>query len=137
MPESWDTLFVSLSNFAPDGKLTMDSVIASVLNEETRRKKMGSSNRSEAHYVAQESNRGREFELLEVGTIPKTCLNPKIDLFVITAKTNHIKRFCRKMKRDKSKERKGNSSKSKSEEKNTTVLEIRDDHLLFIGDKDA
>ncbi|CAO2834889.1 unnamed protein product [Amaranthus hypochondriacus] len=50
--ESWDTLFVSLSNSAPGGKLTMESVKASLLNEKTRRKEMGSSNHSEAHYVA-------------------------------------------------------------------------------------
>ncbi|CAO2841500.1 unnamed protein product [Amaranthus hypochondriacus] len=59
LPESWDTLFESLSNSAPDGKLTMESVKASLLSEETRRKEMDSSNHSEAHYVAQESNRRR------------------------------------------------------------------------------
>ena len=59
LPKSWDILFVSLSNSAPDGKLTMDGVKASLLNEETKRKEIGSSNHSEAHYVAQESNRWR------------------------------------------------------------------------------
>lgn len=38
LPESWDTLVVSLSNSAPQGKLTMEIVKASLLNEETRRR---------------------------------------------------------------------------------------------------
>ena len=50
---------MSLSNYVPDGKLIMDSVKASVLNKETKKKEMGSSNHSKGHYVAQESNRGK------------------------------------------------------------------------------
>lgn len=38
LPESWDTLVVTLSNSAPGGKLTMDSVLDNLLNEEARRK---------------------------------------------------------------------------------------------------
>ena len=41
------------------------------------------------------------------------------------------------MKRDKSKERKGDSSESKSEEKNTKALAISDDDVLFVGDKEC
>ena len=90
---SWDTLFISLSNSAPDGKLTMDIVKASLLNEETRRKEMGSSNHSEAHYVAQEFNRGEaKVELLEVEIIPETSLNPIEELFFITATSQVILR---------------------------------------------
>lgn len=39
LPESWDTLVVTLSNSAPEGRLSMDMVADSVLNEEARRKK--------------------------------------------------------------------------------------------------
>ena len=35
--ESWDTLVVTLSNSAPEGKLTMDTVSDSLLGEEARR----------------------------------------------------------------------------------------------------
>ena len=38
LPESWDTLVVTLSNSTPKGKLTMDIVIDSLLNKEARRK---------------------------------------------------------------------------------------------------
>ena len=36
--DSWDTLVISLSNSAPNGKLTMDTVKDSLFNEEARRK---------------------------------------------------------------------------------------------------
>ena len=34
--ESWDTLIITLSNFALDGKLSMDNVTDSLLNKESR-----------------------------------------------------------------------------------------------------
>ena len=36
LPESWDTLIITLSNFALDGKLSMDNVTDSLLNKESR-----------------------------------------------------------------------------------------------------
>ena len=36
LPESWDTLVVTLSNSAPNGKLIMDNVTNSLLNEESK-----------------------------------------------------------------------------------------------------
>jgi len=38
LPDDWETLVVSLSNSAPDGKLTMSMVKDVVFNEEARRK---------------------------------------------------------------------------------------------------
>ncbi|KAK8921663.1 hypothetical protein KSP39_PZI019972 [Platanthera zijinensis] len=43
LPESWETLVVSLSNSAPDGVVTMEMVSGCLLNEELRRKDSGSS----------------------------------------------------------------------------------------------
>ena len=37
LPESWETLVVTVSNSAPDGVVTMSQVTSSLLNEETRR----------------------------------------------------------------------------------------------------
>ena len=56
LPESWDTLVVTLNNFALDGKLSMDNVTDSLLNEESRRKEKSLSSHSEANVV---ENRGR------------------------------------------------------------------------------
>ena len=36
LPESWETLVVTVSNSAPDGVVTMSQVTSSLLNEETR-----------------------------------------------------------------------------------------------------
>ena len=139
LPESWNTLFVLLSNSSPDGKLTMDSIKTSLLNEETRRKEMGSCIHSEAHYVAQDSNRRRSKSRASRGrdnSRDKSKSKSRIICHYYD-KPSHVKRFCRKIKRDKLKERKGDSSESKSDEKNTTTLAANDDDLLFIGDKEC
>jgi len=41
LPDSWNMLVVSLSNSAPDGKLTPDMAKNNMLNEEARRKEKG------------------------------------------------------------------------------------------------
>lgn len=56
LPESWDTLVVTLSNSAPEGKLTMDTVSDSLLDEEARRMERGESAHPEANVI---ENRGR------------------------------------------------------------------------------
>lgn len=43
LPERWETLVVSLSNSALDRVVTMNQVTGNLLNEETRRKSLGSS----------------------------------------------------------------------------------------------
>ena len=44
LPDSWETLVVSLSNFAPNGVLQLAMVKDSLFNEEIRRKDMGKDN---------------------------------------------------------------------------------------------
>ena len=59
LPESWETLVVTISNSAPDGVVTMGQVTSSLLNEETRRKSAGPSH-SEAFVLRGRSKtRGR------------------------------------------------------------------------------
>lgn len=55
LPDSWETLVVTLSNSAPDGKLTMSVVKDALFNEEARRKDMST---DETHALVTE-NRGR------------------------------------------------------------------------------
>ena len=45
-PDNWETLVVSLSNSCQEDKLSLEAIKASLLNEETRRKKMGASSQS-------------------------------------------------------------------------------------------
>ena len=50
LPDSWETLVVTVSNFTPNEILTMESVKDSLLNEEARKKeKSESSARALAH----------------------------------------------------------------------------------------
>ena len=49
LPESWNTLVVTLSNSAVGGKITMETITNSLLNEEVRRKERGISMQSEAN----------------------------------------------------------------------------------------
>ena len=57
LPDSWNTFVVSLSNSAPDGKLTPDMVKNSLLNEEARRKEKGSHQASSSDaYVAEKKD---------------------------------------------------------------------------------
>jgi hypothetical protein len=59
MPDSWNTLVVSVSNSAPDGKLALEMVKNSMLNKEARNKEKGDASSSDA-YVA-ESHGKKEY----------------------------------------------------------------------------
>jgi hypothetical protein len=52
MPDSWNMLVVSVSNSTPDGKLRLEMVKNSMLNEEARKKEKGDASSSDA-YVAE------------------------------------------------------------------------------------
>ena len=56
-PEIWETLVVSLSNYVPNGVVSIEQVSASILNEELRRRNAGTSS-GESHALVSE-NRGR------------------------------------------------------------------------------
>ncbi|GFZ02776.1 hypothetical protein Acr_15g0013840 [Actinidia rufa] len=47
--QSWETLVVSLSNSAPNGKLTTSMVMDALFNEEARRREMGSTDQNSAY----------------------------------------------------------------------------------------
>ena len=62
LPNSWETLVMSLSNSAPDGKLAMSSVKDALFNEESRRKDIGAVCAEQTRALVTEnrgSNRGR------------------------------------------------------------------------------
>ncbi|VFQ98128.1 unnamed protein product [Cuscuta campestris] len=132
LPESWETLVVSLSNSAPEGKLTMDVVKSSLLNEEARRRDMSSSSYSDQAHVAEVESRGRhrhrDFE-----SRGRSKSRSEVKCFYCD-KPGHKISQCRKMKRDKArqKEEKGQTSEKK-EEKDTASLADADD-LFFVCD---
>jgi len=56
LPDSWETFRVSITNFSPNGVVTMQLIKGGVLNEEVRRKTQGSSSHLEMLVT---ENRGR------------------------------------------------------------------------------
>ena len=57
LPKSWDTLFVSVTNSAPEGKVTLEMVKDRLFNEESRRKENGET--FEALVSEKQERRGR------------------------------------------------------------------------------
>ena len=51
LPDSWETLCVSLTNFSTGGKVTMEYAKSGVLNEEVRRKSQDISSHSDVLYT--------------------------------------------------------------------------------------
>jgi len=71
LPDSWNTLVVSLSNSSPDGKLTLEMVKNNLLNEEARRKEKGNNLSSSFDaYVAEnkDESRGRSQVKMQHGS---------------------------------------------------------------------
>ncbi|RDY05562.1 hypothetical protein CR513_10588, partial [Mucuna pruriens] len=136
LPESWDTLVVTLSNSTPDGKLSLDTITDSLLNEESRRKERGMSSHSEANVV---ENRGRS-EHRSKGSRGKSRGRSKSRPRGLTCfycgKIGHKKQECRFLKRD---QKAGSvhpdeiDPKKKLEEKTTTAVASDDENVFLIG----
>ncbi|WVZ17355.1 hypothetical protein V8G54_010337 [Vigna mungo] len=130
LPESWDTLLVTLSNSAPDGKLSLDNITDSLLNEESRKKERGSSSYLEANVV---ENRGRS-EHRSKGKREKSRGRFKSRSKGLTCfycgKDGHKKPECRFLNRDQKNGIVVNPKK-KLEEKTTTAV-VSDDANVFL-----
>jgi GAG-pre-integrase domain/Zinc knuckle len=120
LPDSWETLMVSLSNLAQNGILTLAMVEDSILNEELRRKELeitsefsalvtenrGRSTHRNSHYD-DKWNKSKRRSKSRNGIICYYCKKP-----------GHMKNECRKLKakndglkRDQSRGRDGNDEK--------------------------
>ncbi|WVY89808.1 hypothetical protein V8G54_035322 [Vigna mungo] len=127
LTESWDMLVVTLSNSAPDGKLSLDNITDSLLNEESRRKERGSSSYSEANVVENIGRSEHRSKGKHESHEEDSSLVPK-------------KPECRFLKRD---QKNGIvhpdvvDPKKKLEEKTTTVVVSDDANVLLIIDTGA
>ena len=130
LPESWETLVVTVSNSAPDGVVTMSQVTSSLLNEETRRKSSGSSH-SEA-LVMENRGRGRSKSRAPHNHDKYKGRSSSISKKDVEGyychKKGHMKRECIKLKfKEQNKEK--NSEKKQND---TTV--VTDGELMIISD---
>ena len=114
LPDSWETLVVSLSNSAPNGVVTLAMVKDSMLNEELRRKELGITSESSALVT---ENRGRNVyrnshDNDKRDKSKKRSKSRKGIICHYCKKPGHMKNECRKLKvkndglkRDQSKSR--------------------------------
>ena len=138
-------LALSLSNSAPEQKLSMDMVKATLLNGEARRKDMSGSNHFEANVVL-DSNRRRAKNKDSSHNRDKFMERSKSKstgniICYYYNNPGHIQKFCRKKKRDKSQQRKEKNEtttsgqQKQSNEKGTLALAISSDDVCFIGEQ--
>ena len=130
LPESWETLVVTVSSSAPDGVVTMSQVTSSLLNEETRRKSSGSSH-SEALMM---ENRGSG---RSKSRAPHNCDKSRGHSSSISKKNvecyychkkGHMKRECRKLNFKEQ-----NKEKILEKKQNDTAA-VTDGELMIICD---
>ena len=132
LPESWETLVVSLSNSAPDGALTLSQVKDSMFNEETRRKDMGSSS-SQALVT---ENRGRSKSKGRSNkSKDRSQSQPQRKFKCFHCGEGHIKRNCKSWK---NKEKKDSRNQRPDEDENTTTPVVdREVVLLSVEEEEC
>lgn len=131
LPDSWETLVVSISNSAPDGTLSLDVIKESMFNEELRRKEMGV-DISQALVV---ENRGRSKSRGPKGrgkskyrSKSKDGREPTICHYC--SKPGHIQKFCYKLKRDQ--QNKKNDHHKEGDDKNTAATTSSSDDRVSL-----
>ena len=137
LPDSWDTLVISLSNSAPNCKLTMDMVKDSLFNEEARRKEQGISYETEALVTENRGrgkNRGPKGRGKSKGRSQSRGKSSERGKCYHCGKEGHMKRICYAWKR----EQKEGKNQRKDENKNTTAALFDEDvAVLFFGDEEC
>ncbi|KAA8538269.1 hypothetical protein F0562_027908 [Nyssa sinensis] len=142
LPDSWETLVVTVSNSAPDGNLSMGQVSSSLFNEETRRKLVDTDNAQAliSENRGRSKNRGykghgkskRRSQFRGKSTEKGKCYH--------CGKEGHMRKNCYAWKREQKEE---NNNQKKNEEKNTTatfeadevvVLSCGEEECLHAGD---
>ena len=102
LPDSWETLVVSLSNLALNGVIIVNMVKDYLFNEETKRKELGISSNTEALVTErQERSKSRKpsSDYNRDKSREKSKSRKKIKCFYC-GKLGHINRECRKFRRE-------------------------------------
>ncbi|KAH7560567.1 hypothetical protein JRO89_XS10G0045400 [Xanthoceras sorbifolium] len=125
LPESWETLKISITNTAPNGVVNMELVKSGILNEEMRRRSQTSSSSSKQDVLVTDF-RGRSQSREQR---PKGNSRGKSNKYANVErrhckKKGHIKKFCRKFKIEQEK------NKGQVDEPD------KDDALIEVGSED-
>lgn len=94
----WKTLVVSISNYAHNGKLTMDLVSNNHLNENTRHN-LAKTSTTHA-LVVEDRGRSKSQGLGDRGKSKNRSKSKSRIIYHHCQKSDHIKRFCRQLKRE-------------------------------------
>ncbi|KAK9906214.1 hypothetical protein M0R45_002714 [Rubus argutus] len=135
LPDSWETFVVTVSNSAPDGKLSMSNVKDNLQNEETRRKSSGASSSGSQVFVVE--NRGRSKSRGPKGhgrsvSRSKTRFTGKCHHCGIVG---HMRRNCHKLRKEQ-KENGNNYQKKEDNNNNTTAAVSHEEcEFLCVGDE--
>ena len=131
LPDSWETLVVSLSNFAPNGVLQLAMVKDSLFNEEIRRKDMGKDNAQSL--VTENKGRNEIRNSKRRGKFKSQSESKGKFKCFYNDKEGHIRRNYKAWK-NKPKDKK---NQNKAEEQNTTTTSTIEDVALSIGDDEC
>ena len=137
LPDSWETMVVSVSNSAPNGVLTMAIAKDALLNEELRRKEQGIETGSQALVTEKQGRKGRS-KSREPRNRDRSRGSSKSRRDVkcfYCSKMGHYKSECRLLKKEQSKEKgKGKKQEIKNEGETTPVVEAHDNVFVFCDD---
>ncbi|PHU21416.1 hypothetical protein BC332_06523 [Capsicum chinense] len=131
LPDSWETLRVSLTNSTPSGIVTMEYVKSGVLNEEMRRRSQASSSSSSHSDVLVTEERGRN-KSRDSNDRDKSRSKSRSKFKNVTCdycnKKGHIMKYCYKHKRDIRRQKK------EGDNENRVVVVANDDLLVACGE---
>ena len=102
LPDSWETLVVSLSNSAPNRVIIVNMVKDNMFNEEARRKELDISSNTEAFVIkgrGRSKSRKQSSDYNHDKSRGKSKSRKKIKCFY-WGKPGHIKRECQKFRRE-------------------------------------
>ncbi|KAG8377494.1 hypothetical protein BUALT_Bualt08G0038700 [Buddleja alternifolia] len=133
LPDSWDTLVVSVSNSAPNGDLTLQVVKDCLLNEQSRRKEQAFSTEQNALVTENSDRRGRNKSRGPQHQRDKSRGKSKFKgdfKCHYCGGPNHYERDCKKKKRDQ----KNGNNENKKDDKDTTAVATDGDVVIICDD---
>ncbi|PKH55669.1 hypothetical protein CRG98_050318, partial [Punica granatum] len=113
LPDTWETFRTSVCNLAPRGVVTLDLAKSSALNEEIRRKSLGSTSQSDVLVTESKGKKGCGSKNKNDSSRSKSTSKFANIGCYHRGKKGHTKKICRQLKREKNK----NKNKNKNDEK--------------------
>ena len=139
LPDSWETLVVSLSNSAPNGVITVNMVKDSMFNKEARRKELDISSNTKTLIIERrrKSKSRKPFSDYNRDKLRGKSKSRKEIKCFYCGKLGHIKRKCRKFRRNNLKEKVKNRKITKTLASDCDKIIIYDDACVNLACQDS